>query len=256
MGSIALLSPVRANSRTTQQLGAAKVNARIQTLTWWCHQSASCIALSGLQVMPYQVLKLYATQTSLAEAVSSEVQVEVQVITPVRRSARKTVNTPLLASMLREAEFAYAPNEALARPRHLELQSPSHESEDAATAQQDGDTSSTPTSITGVSLAGDCSISAFPGLDDEPSFVTSSSSSSRQSPLLMPEAPYFSLTMPGSATLLVTGTSSAAGAVAYGTELCTTNEASSFATPPPAAAPTAPAPGPVTRSKSTRKVRC
>lgn len=78
----------------------------------------------------------------------------VQVVTPVRRSARKSAATPLIASMLRETEFAYAPNEALSSWRHPVFDSPAAAS-DAGTdvMQPDDDTASTPTSITGTSTA-------------------------------------------------------------------------------------------------------
>ena len=76
----------------------------------------------------------------------------VQVVTPVRRSARKSAATPLIASMLRETEFAYAPNEALLRRRHPIFDSPVATADAGAdVAQPDDDTASTPTSITGIS---------------------------------------------------------------------------------------------------------
>ena len=74
-------------------------------------------------------------------------------VTPVRRSARKSVATPLIASMLRETEFAYAPNEALARPRVSMFDTNVAASEDkAASNQHDDDGNSTPTSVTGTSF--------------------------------------------------------------------------------------------------------
>ena len=75
-----------------------------------------------------------------------------QVVTPVRRSARKSAATPLIASMLRETEFAYAPNEALSCRRHPIFDSPAAASDDGTdTAQRDDDNASTPASITGAS---------------------------------------------------------------------------------------------------------
>ena len=76
----------------------------------------------------------------------------VQVVTPVRRSARKSLATPLIASMLRETEFAYAPNEALPRRRPSMFESPMPYAEDATASvhdDDDDDNASTPTSITG-----------------------------------------------------------------------------------------------------------
>ncbi len=68
----------------------------------------------------------------------------------MRRSARKSLATPLIASMLRETEFAYAPNEALPRRRPSMFESPTPYTEDAtASVQDDDDNASTPTSITG-----------------------------------------------------------------------------------------------------------
>lgn len=73
-----------------------------------------------------------------------------QVITPVRRSARKSAATPLIASMLWETEFAYAPNEALSCRRHPIFDTPAAVPEAAADpVQQEDDDASTPTSITG-----------------------------------------------------------------------------------------------------------
>ncbi len=69
----------------------------------------------------------------------------------MRRSARKSLATPLIASMLRETEFAYAPNEALPRRRPSMFESPTPYTEDATASMQDDDddNASTPTSITG-----------------------------------------------------------------------------------------------------------
>ena len=73
-----------------------------------------------------------------------------QVVTPVRRSARKSPATPLIASMLRETEFAYAPNEALPRRRPSIFESPTLDTEDVtASVQAEDDNASEPTSITG-----------------------------------------------------------------------------------------------------------
>ena len=75
---------------------------------------------------------------------------QLQVITPVRRSARKSAATPLIASMLRETEFAYAPNEALSRRRHPIFDTPTEATAaDVESVQQEDDIASTPTSITG-----------------------------------------------------------------------------------------------------------
>ncbi|KAL3143439.1 hypothetical protein ABBQ38_002256 [Trebouxia sp. C0009 RCD-2024] len=218
MGSIALLSPVRADSHINRQLGAAKV------------------------------------------------------VTPVRRSARKSAATPLIASMLRETEFAYAPNDALSCRRHPIFDSPAEASNAGTdTPQPDDDAASTPTSITGVSLAGDVILSAeSPGLQAEASATTSSS----QSPSLLCQTPSVSPTLLEAA---LSPEPSAAGSTPdYGC-LHRLHAASSFlsgsqdvteqepltettnkglpcealVTPPPARKPSPQ--GPTTRSKSARK---
>ena len=54
--------------------------------------------------------------------------------------------------MLRETEFAYAPNEALSRRRHPIFDSPAATANaNTDVAQHDDDTASTPISITGTS---------------------------------------------------------------------------------------------------------
>lgn len=68
----------------------------------------------------------------------------------MRRSARNSLATPLIASMLRETEFAYAPNEALPRRRPSMFESPTLDTQDAtASVQAEDDNASTPTSVTG-----------------------------------------------------------------------------------------------------------
>ncbi|DBA75241.1 hypothetical protein WJX77_008108 [Trebouxia sp. C0004] len=227
MGSIALLSPVRADGRLTNQLGAAKV------------------------------------------------------VTPVRRSARKSLATPLIASMLRETEFAYAPNEALPRRRPSMFESPTPYTEDAAASvQDDDDNASTRTSITGVSLAGDLSIPAeSPVLQAEASAATYSSSRlSSQSlspvPQTLPDAStlldaalspnmavdtmafYGALHQLHAESSLTAGDeegSSQVGTYAEG-EVTNGDTAAGLVTPPPTAQSKLKSPqGPKTRSKSARK---
>ena len=71
-------------------------------------------------------------------------------MTPVRRSARKSLATPLIASMLRDTEFAYAPNEALSRRRHPIFESPLPVPVDeSAVLQDEEDKASTSISVTG-----------------------------------------------------------------------------------------------------------
>ena len=203
-----------------------------------------------------------------------------QVITPVRRSARKTTNAPALASMLRETEFAYAPNEALARPRHPFLDPHSPAETSSAAIQQGDDAASTSSSVTGVSLAGDYCIPAtspgFPGLEEEVSFATHSSSSrlSSQSPSLLPQSPLF-FTTPSEQVSLHMGQQHASGPAwpvqrmeqasttrasavepdeeaGVLTELTNTGESAGLVTPPAVMSKALPY-GPVTRSKSARK---
>ncbi|DBB17227.1 TPA: hypothetical protein ACH3X3_014285 [Trebouxia sp. C0006] len=226
MGSIALLSPVRADGRLINQLGAAKV------------------------------------------------------VTPVRRSARKSPATPLIASMLRETEFAYAPNEALPRRRPSMFESPTLDTEDVtASVQAEDDNASEPTSITGVSLAGELSIPAeSPVLQAEASAATYSSSRlSSHSLSPVPQTP------PDASTLLEAALSpnmavdtmafygalhqlhaessltaeNGEGASQVGTytetEVTNANTAAGLVTPPPTAQSKMSPQGPTTRSKSARK---
>ncbi|KAA6423975.1 MAG: hypothetical protein FRX49_05934 [Trebouxia sp. A1-2] len=227
MGSIALLSPVRADGRLTNQLGAAKV------------------------------------------------------VTPVRRSARKSLATPLIASMLRETEFAYAPNEALPRRRPSMFESPTPYADNAAASVQDDDdgNDSTPTSITGVSLTGDLSIPAeSPVLQAEASAATYSSSRlSSQSvspvPVTPPDASalleaalspdmavdtmafYGALHQLHAESSLTAGNEEGLSQVGIYTETEVTNAdtAAGLVTPPPTAQDKLSPQGPTTRSKSARK---
>ena len=196
MGSIALLSPVRADSHINRQLGAAKVihlhmltimlqpmsmchclcqSCGVQAspqlshntvqmaylLTYlhvyspWGQQGANRLSMSrDVSMMSITTLQYPVVRQLRASLAPKLTQQPVQVVTPVRRSARKSTATPLIASMLRETEFAYAPNEALSRRRHPIFDCPAAAS-DAGTdaAQPDDDAASTPTSITGTSTA-------------------------------------------------------------------------------------------------------
>ena len=179
--------------------------------------------------------------------------------------------------MLRETEFAYAPNEALARPRHPILDPHSPAETSPAAIQQGDDAANTSSSVTGVSLAGDCCIpAASPGLEEEVSFATHSSSSrlSSQSPSLLPQSPLF-FTTPSEQVSLHMGQQPANGPAwpvqqteqasttrasavesdeeaGVLTELTNTGESAGLVTPPAVMSKALPY-GPVTRSKSARK---
>ena len=177
--------------------------------------------------------------------------------------------------MLRETEFAYAPNEALARPRHPVFDPLSPTEASPAATEQGDESASTPSSVTGVSLAGEYSIPAVsPNLEEEVSFVTHSSSSrlSSQSPTLLSASPLFSATPPeqmffslrqeqkpaaGPAgpvqQLSSTSRVQADGDDMLG-EVTHTGTSASQSTPPPASTLKVSPQGPVTRSKSARKV--
>lgn len=204
-----------------------------------------------------------------------------QVITPVRRSARKTASGTALAAMLHETEFAYAPNEALALPRHPMFESSTPAEPSPAQDQQTDEAASTPSSVTGVDLAGELSISAAsPSMEEEMSFATYSSGSrlSSQSPALQTQSPLVCTTPPETVMFsLQTGELPAAGAAGPGmqneeadlgntafgasvdgdavlTEATNTASSASFITPPRCAMSKTSPQGPVTRSKSARKV--
>lgn len=67
--------------------------------------------------------------------------------------------------MLRETEFAYAPNEALSCRRHPIFDSPAATADAGMdVAQPDDDTASTPTSITGIPTPLCMSVGLFSGL--------------------------------------------------------------------------------------------
>ena len=201
-----------------------------------------------------------------------------QVITPVRRSARKSTNAPALASMLRETEFAYAPNEALVHPRHHLFDALSPNAASPAATEQGDEGASTPSSVTGVSLAGEYSIPAVsPNLEQEVSFDTHSNSSrlSSQSPTLLSASPLFSATPPNQMLFSLRQEQNPAAGAAWPVQqidstitvraahvegengnsvLADATSTDTVSTPLPTNALKMSPQGPVTRSKSARKV--
>lgn len=168
--------------------------------------------------------------------------------------------------MLRETEFAYAPNEALACPRHPFFDPDTPAEASPAATQQENETASTPSSITGVNLAGALSISAAsPLLEQEVSFATYSSSSRLSSQSALRQSPVNCATPPEHIILSLQAEQAPADIVnapavastdAHGmlAEATNTVAASSFMTPPSGVISKNGPQGPVTRSKSARKV--
>lgn len=81
-----------------------------------------------------------------------------QVITPVRRSARKSLGGALAASMLEEHGYAYAPNEALGPRRaalfdHVDMAGPPAEDRPDGLVQQGSHASLSPGSATGIDIS-------------------------------------------------------------------------------------------------------
>ena len=81
-----------------------------------------------------------------------------QVITPVRRSVRKSLGGALAASMLEEHGYAYAPNEALAPRRaalfdHVDMASPPADDRPDGLVQRGSHASLSPGSATGIDMS-------------------------------------------------------------------------------------------------------
>ena len=90
-----------------------------------------------------------------------------QVITPVRRSARKSLGGALAASMLEEHGYAYAPNEALAPRRaalfdHVDMASPPAGDRPDGLVQQGSHASLSPGSATGIDMSDGQSVPSSP----------------------------------------------------------------------------------------------